>query len=263
MGAKVGIAYLGPTVSKSIYELDKPKGKEFMKINGVPTPLSKHFTNLEEAKNYFKQMMESVDNLNGTNDKIFIKAATGQHGNYFSTSIPQSLSEAYSTPEKIFKETAQASHGTVGVIIEKLVKGTFINVEVFCDGQTGLIAPPMTGYKFTDENTKVSFNHGFGGIGPLKIDDSVLVKVQEEIIDRTLSGFKKEGRFSARGLRIQFRLCLMIGEPYVGIMDLDIIIDEVGKQPQLLEYNLRGGSPSFAIAATLFQTDLALIFWVI
>ena len=221
---KKNLKIFGPTQDAAQLESSKIWAKEFMRRNSIPTAEFQIFDDPEKAKqfvtSYDKQVVIKADGLAAgkgvivCNDKI----------------------EAFAAIDKILIDKAFGTAGSK-IIIEERIDGIEASYIALCDGNIGIPMATSQDHKRIFDDDKGPNTGGMGAYSPTPVVDNELAKrIQEEIIDKTMSSLKQEG--------IEFK-----GFLYAGVMIHDNI-------PYVLEYNVRMGDPECQPILMRFNSDL-------
>jgi len=221
---KKNLKIFGPTQEAAQLESSKIWAKEFMSRNDIPTAEFQIFDNPEQAKefvgSYDKQVVIKADGLAAGKGVI----------------VCSNKEEAFSAIDKILIEKAFGEAGSK-IIIEERIDGIEASYIALCDGNVGIPMATSQDHKRIFDDDKGPNTGGMGAYSPTPVVDSVLAKkIQEEIINKTMSSLKNEG--------INFK-----GFLYAGVMIHD-------DRPYVLEYNVRMGDPECQPILMRFNSDL-------
>ena len=219
-----GLKIFGPDKRGAELEGSKSYSKDFMKKYGVKTAEYEVFYNSDKALSY----------LENCEYPIVIKADGLAAGK--GVSICETREEAKSTIKSFMIDDIFSGAGNK-VIIEEFLEGVEASILSITDGKT--IIPFLSA-----KDHKQIFNDGkgpnTGGMGVLAPNPYVTDKVQkdfeENIMNKTLEGIKKEG--------FDFK----------GIIFFGLMITKKGTY--LLEYNVRMGDPETQSVLYLMESDL-------
>ena len=221
---KKNLKIFGPTQEAAQLESSKIWAKEFMSRNDIPTAEFQIFDNPEKAKefvgSYDKQVVIKADGLAAGKGVI----------------VCSNKEDAFSAIDKILIEKVFGEAGSK-IIIEERIDGIEASYIALCDGNVGIPMATSQDHKRIFDDDKGLNTGGMGAYSPTPVVDSVLAKkIQEEIINKTMSSLKNEG--------INFK-----GFLYAGIMIHD-------DKPYVLEYNVRMGDPECQPILMRFNSDL-------
>ena len=214
----------GPTQEAAQLESSKIWAKEFMQRNNIPTAEFQIFDNPEKAKefidSYDKQVVIKADGLAAGKGVI----------------VCSNKEEAFSAIDKILVDKVFGSAGSK-IIIEERIDGVEASYIALCDGNVGIPMATSQDHKRIFNDDKGPNTGGMGAYSPTPaVDTELAKKIQEEVIDKTISSLKKDG--------INFK-----GFLYAGVMIHDNI-------PYVLEYNVRMGDPECQPILMRFNSDL-------
>ena len=221
---KKNLKIFGPTQDAAQLESSKIWAKEFMHRNNIPTAEFQIFDNPEKAKQF----------VNSYDKQVVIKADGLAAGK--GVIVCNNKEEAFSAIDKILIDKAFGDAGSK-IIIEESIDGIEASYIALCDGNIAIPMATSQDHKRIFDNDKGPNTGGMGAYSPTPVVDNELAKrIQEEIIDKTMSSLKKEG--------INFK-----GFLYAGVMIHDNI-------PYVLEYNVRMGDPECQPILMRFNSDL-------
>ena len=123
------------------------------------------------------------------------------------------------------------------LVVEDFMIGEEASVFVLCDGTTGKVIHNAQDHKRIGENDTGLNTGGMGAYAPAPVlSDSMMKRVNEEIIEPTIRGMKAEGT------------------PYSGILYVGLMITKQG--PKVVEYNCRFGDPECQVILPPLENDL-------
>ena len=196
--------------------------KDLCKQNNIPTAAYEKFSNLESAMKY----------LENQSFPIVIKA------NGLAAGKGVTIAENKKTADDALQDIFNGKFGPeMDVVIEEFMDGEEASYFVCCDGKDFISLESAQDHKRIGENDEGPNTGGMGAYSPTPIiDNDVSQKIQEKIIDKTISSLRNEG--------ITFK-----GFLYAGIMLKD-------GEPYVLEYNVRMGDPECQPILMRMDSDL-------
>ena len=221
---KKNLKIFGPTQEAAQLESSKIWAKEFMQRNNIPTAEFQIFDNPQKAKafidSYDKQVVIKADGLAAGKGVI----------------VCNNKEEAFSAIDKILIDKAFGDAGSK-IIIEESIDGIEASYIALCDGNIAIPMATSQDHKRVYDGDNGPNTGGMGAYSPtLAIDESLSQKIQEKIIDKTITSLRNEG--------ITFK-----GFLYAGIMLKD-------NEPYVLEYNVRMGDPECQPILMRMNSDL-------
>ncbi|MBL6654843.1 MAG: phosphoribosylamine--glycine ligase [Flavobacteriaceae bacterium] len=127
------------------------------------------------------------------------------------------------------------------VVIEEFLDGIELSCFVLTDGMNYKTLPFAKDYKKIGEGDTGLNTGGMGAISPIPfLDNKFLEKIEERIIKPTIHGIKKENM------------------EYMGVVFIGLI--KVGKDPYVIEYNVRMGDPETEVVFPRIKNDLLDLF---
>ncbi len=222
-----GLAIFGPSKAAAMLETSKSFMKSFLKKYRIKTAKFLNTNDIEKAKNFIYSLTPPIvvkaDGLCAGKGVIIAK-----------------------THEEAIEETAKMlsgeSFGDAGklVVIEEFLDGYELSIFAVCDGSDFVLLPAAQDHKKLLDNDQGPNTGGMGAYAPSSLaNESLLRKVQKDIILPTLAGMKKEGA------------------EFCGVLFIGAMI--VGNKPYVLEFNVRFGDPECEVLMPLIEDPLELI----
>ncbi|EGF1229079.1 phosphoribosylamine--glycine ligase [Campylobacter jejuni] len=222
-----GLAIFGPSKAAAMLETSKSFMKSFLKKYRIKTAKFLNTNDIEKAKNFIYSLTPPIvvkaDGLCAGKGVIIAK-----------------------THEEAIEETARMlsgeSFGDAGklVVIEEFLDGYELSIFAVCDGNDFVLLPAAQDHKKLLDNNQGPNTGGMGAYAPSSLaNESLLRKVQKDIILPTLAGMKKEG------------------SEFCGVLFIGAMI--VGNKPYVLEFNVRFGDPECEVLMPLIEDPLELI----
>ncbi|ELN8403141.1 phosphoribosylamine--glycine ligase [Campylobacter jejuni] len=222
-----GLAIFGPSKAAAMLETSKSFMKSFLKKYRIKTAKFLNTNDIEKAKNFIYSLTPPIvvkaDGLCAGKGVIIAK-----------------------THEEAIEETAKMlsgeSFGNAGklVVIEEFLDGYELSIFAVCDGNDFVLLPAAQDHKKLLDNDQGPNTGGMGAYAPSSLaNESLLRKVQKDIILPTLAGMKKEGA------------------EFCGVLFIGAMI--VGNKPYVLEFNVRFGDPECEVLMPLIEDPLELI----
>ena len=219
-----GLKIFGPTKDAAQLESSKIWAKKFMKRNNIPTAAFEVFTDATAAKEY----------VNETEHNVVIKADGLAAGK--GVIVCDSKDEAKDAIDMMLVNKKFGDAGT-SIIIEDRIDGIEASYIALSDGKIAISMATSQDHKRVYDGDNGPNTGGMGAYSPtLAIDESLSQKIQEKIIDKTITSLRNEG--------ITFK-----GFLYAGIMLKD-------GEPYVLEYNVRMGDPECQPILMRMNSDL-------
>ena len=219
-----GLKIFGPTRKAAQLEASKIWAKQFLKRNNIPTAAFEVFDDPVKAKEYVSQV--------GYN--VVIKADGLAAGK--GVIVCDSKDEAEKSIDMMLIDKKFGDAGS-SIIIEERIDGIEASYIALSDGKIAIPMATSQDHKRVFDNDKGPNTGGMGAYSPTPIiDNDISQKIQEKIIDKTISALRDEG--------ITFQ-----GFLYAGIMLKD-------GEPYVLEYNVRMGDPECQPILMRMESDL-------
>ena len=221
---EMGLKIFGPTKKAAQLESSKIWAKQFLKRNNIPTAAFEVFDDAVKAKEYVNQIEHNV----------VIKADGLAAGK--GVIVCDSKAEAEKSIDMMLVDKKFGDAGN-NIIIEERIDGIEASYIALSDGKIAIPMATSQDHKRIFDNDKGPNTGGMGAYSPTPIIDKDLSqKIQEKIIDKTISSLRNEG--------ITFK-----GFLYAGIMLKD-------GEPYVLEYNVRMGDPECQPILMRMDSDL-------
>jgi len=214
----------GPTKEAAQLESSKIWAKQFLKRNNIPTAAFEVFDDPVKAKEY----------VNKIGYNVVIKADGLASGK--GVIVCDSKDEAEKSIDMMLVDKKFGDAGN-NIIIEERIDGIEASYIALSDGKIVIPMATSQDHKRVFDNDKGPNTGGMGAYSPTPIiDNDISQKIQEKIIDKTISSLRDEG--------ITFK-----GFLYAGIMLKD-------GEPYVLEYNVRMGDPECQPILMRMDSDL-------
>jgi len=219
-----GLKIFGPTKDAAQLESSKIWAKKFMKRNNIPTAAFEVFNDATAAKEY----------VNETEHNVVVKADGLAAGK--GVIVCNNKDEAKDAIDMMLVNKKFGDAGT-NIIIEDRIDGVEASYIALSDGKKVIPMATSQDHKRVYDGDNGPNTGGMGAYSPtLAIDKVLSQKIQEKIIDKTITSLRNEG--------ITFK-----GFLYAGIMLKD-------GEPYVLEYNVRMGDPECQPILMRMNSDL-------
>jgi len=219
-----GLKIFGPTKDAAQLESSKIWAKKFMKRNNIPTATFEVFNDATAAKEY----------VNETEHNVVVKADGLAAGK--GVIVCNNKDEAKDAIDMMLVNKKFGDAGT-NIIIEDRIDGVEASYIALSDGKKAIPMATSQDHKRVYDGDNGPNTGGMGAYSPtLAIDEVLSQKIQERIIDKTITSLRNEG--------ITFK-----GFLYAGIMLKD-------GEPYVLEYNVRMGDPECQPILMRMNSDL-------
>jgi len=221
---EMGLKIFGPTKKAAQLESSKIWAKEFLKRNNIPTAAFEVFNDATAAKEY----------VNETEHNVVVKADGLAAGK--GVIVCNNKDEAKDAIDMMLVNKKFGDAGT-NIIIEDRIDGVEASYIALSDGKRVIPMATSQDHKRVYDGDNGPNTGGMGAYSPtLAIDEVLSQKIQEKIIDKTITSLRNEG--------ITFK-----GFLYAGIMLKD-------GEPYVLEYNVRMGDPECQPILMRMNSDL-------
>ena len=219
-----GLKIFGPTKDAAQLESSKIWAKKFMKRNNIPTAAFEVFNDATTAKEY----------VNETEHNVVVKADGLAAGK--GVIVCNNKDEAKDAIDMMLVNKKFGDAGT-NIIIEDRIDGVEASYIALSDGKKVIPMATSQDHKRVYDGDNGPNTGGMGAYSPtLAIDEVLSQKIQEKIINKTITSLRNEG--------ITFK-----GFLYAGIMLKD-------GEPYVLEYNVRMGDPECQPILMRMNSDL-------
>ncbi|ABK76758.1 phosphoribosylamine-glycine ligase [Cenarchaeum symbiosum A] len=206
-----GLGIIGPSKKASWLESSKIYAKEFMARNGIPTAEFASFDEPRKALVYAGSL--SYD--------VVVKADGLAEGK--GVVVCHSKQDAESAIDAMLVDGKFGDAGRK-IIVERRLDGIEASYIALCDGDSAIPMAASRDHKRAHDGDKGPNTGGMGAYSPVpEMDGPMSKRIQDEIINKTVSCMKSEGT------------------PFRGFLYAGIMIDK--GRPFVLEYNVRMGDP--------------------
>ncbi|ECO2217604.1 phosphoribosylamine--glycine ligase [Campylobacter coli] len=221
------IPIFGPTKAAAMLETSKSFMKSFLKKYRIKTAKFLNTNNIEKAKNFILSLTPP----------IVVKADGLCAGK--GVIIAKTHEEAIEEASKMLSGESFGEAGKL-IVVEEFLDGFELSIFAVCDGNDFVLLPAAQDHKKLLDGDKGPNTGGMGAYAPSSLaNESLLRKIQKDIIIPTLAGMKKEG------------------SEFCGVLFIGIMV--VGNKPYVLEFNVRFGDPECEVLMPLIENPLELI----
>ena len=219
-----GLRIFGPDQRAAEIEGSKVYSKNFMNRWGIPTAQGQTFDQIDEAITY-------IDNLSFP---IVVKADGLAAGK--GVLILKDKAEAQKALHSIFVEREFGNSGNQ-VVVEEYLEGEEASILAITDGERYHLLASSQDHKRAWDGDRGPNTGGMGAYAPAPVvTDSLMQKIEKEILIPTLKGLRDEGR------------------PYRGVLYIGVMITQSGLK--VLEYNCRFGDPETQVQLPIIGNEL-------
>lgn len=221
------ITVFGPSKSAAQLEGSKSFAKAFMERNNIPTAGYRTF-----SIDAFDEAGAFIRSENRYPVALKADGLAGGKGVFICEN-----EEETDTRLKLLSNDKTLKRAASTLVVEDFMIGEEASVFVLCDGTTGKVIHNAQDHKRIGENDTGLNTGGMGAYAPAPVlSDSMMKRVNEEIIEPTIRGMKAEGT------------------PYSGILYVGLMITKQG--PKVVEYNCRFGDPECQVILPPLENDL-------
>ncbi|EOV0477457.1 phosphoribosylamine--glycine ligase [Campylobacter coli] len=222
-----GLAIFGPSKAAAMLETSKSFMKSFLKKYRIKTAKFLNTNDIEKAKNFILSLTPP----------IVVKADGLCAGK--GVIIAKTHEEAIEEASKMLSGESFGEAGKL-IVVEEFLDGFELSIFAVCDGNDFVLLPAAQDHKKLLDGDKGPNTGGMGAYAPSSLaNESLLRKIQKDIIIPTLAGMKKEG------------------SEFCGVLFIGIMV--VGNKPYVLEFNVRFGDPECEVLMPLIENPLELI----
>ncbi|EAJ5369369.1 phosphoribosylamine--glycine ligase [Campylobacter coli] len=221
------IPIFGPTKAAAMLETSKSFMKSFLKKYRIKTAKFLNTNDIKKAKNFILSLTPP----------IVVKADGLCAGK--GVIIAKTHEEAIEEASKMLSGESFGEAGKL-IVVEEFLDGFELSIFAVCDGNDFVLLPAAQDHKKLLDGDKGPNTGGMGAYAPSSLaNESLLRKIQKDIIIPTLAGMKKEG------------------SEFCGVLFIGIMV--VGNKPYVLEFNVRFGDPECEVLMPLIENPLELI----
>lgn len=221
---KNGLKIFGPNKKGAQLESSKAFSTEFLKKYNIPQPESKTYDNLADAK-------KNIDTWGSLATVIKVSGLAAGKGVF----LPQDDNEVHKIFDDIFVKKKFGDAGAE-VVLQKRITGPEVSIIAFTDGKIIIPLLPSQDHKRVFDHDRGPNTGGMGAYAPAFVSEKDLKMIQEQILEPTLNGLKKEGII------------------YKGILYAGLMLTNNG--PKVLEFNVRFGDPETQPLMMLLDSDI-------
>ena len=220
-----GLLVFGPTMKGALLEGSKSWAKDFMVRCGIPTADYKVFNSAGDAYSYLQEasypLVVKADGLAAGKGVI----------------IAHDFQEAASAVKLIMETKEFGAVAGEKIVVEEFLVGEEVSVFAVTDGASYVLFPPAQDHKAAFEGDIGPNTGGMGAYSPPPVmTEELAEKVNKELFEHVLNGFKKEG--------IDYR----------GVIYGGLILTPGGFK--VLEFNARFGDPETQVQLPRLESDL-------
>jgi len=208
---KAGIPVFGPTAAAARIEASKRFAKDLMAKAGIPTAVTRTFTDLQKALTY----------IAGHAEPLVVKASGLAAGK--GAVVCQNRADAKATATAMMGGSLGAAGSEI--LVEEFLTGEELSVLVITDGEHYAVLPPAQDHKRIGEGDAGPNTGGMGAYCPVSIATPTLLR-----------------SIAAEVIRPTIRAMADLGAPYRGTLYVGLMLRENGSF-SVIEYNCRFGDP--------------------
>ena len=221
---EAGIKAFGPSAAAAALEGSKGFMKDLCAKYHIPTAAYGRFTDIEAARAF----------IHARGAPIVVKADGLAAGK--GVTVAQTVEEALTAAADALVEGRFGDAGAE-VVIEEFMAGEEVSVFALCDGKTALPLAAAQDHKAAFDGDTGPNTGGMGAYSPPPaMDDKLLARIMETVVQPTIDGMAAEGR------------------PYRGVLYAGLVLTAEG--PKLLEHNVRFGDPECQVLMMRLKSDL-------
>lgn len=219
-----GLAVFGPSQAAARLETSKAFSKAFMERHGVPTARARICSTPEQA--------EAAVAAFGA--PVVVKADGLAAGK--GVTVAATTAEALEAVDAAMRQSAFGTAGAT-VVVEECLVGPEVSFFVLCDGVRGLPLGSAQDHKRALDGDQGPNTGGMGALAPSPlVDDALVTRVMQTIVDPVLTGMRNEGN------------------PFAGVLYCGLMLTADG--PKVIEFNVRFGDPEAQVVLPLLPVEL-------
>ncbi len=221
---QAGIKAFGPDAAAAALEGSKGFMKDLCARHGIPTAAYGRFSEIGAARAYIEER----------GAPIVVKADGLAAGK--GVTVAQTVAQALAAAGEALVGDRFGGAGAE-IVVEEFMAGEEVSVFALCDGKSVLPLASAQDHKAAWDGDRGPNTGGMGAYSPAPaIDDALLARVMETIIEPTVAAMAADGN------------------PYKGVLYAGLILTADG--PKLLEYNVRFGDPECQVLMMRLKSDL-------
>ena len=223
------IPVIGPQKLAATLEGSKEFAKEFMMRHNIPTAKYGSFSpeNIEEGHQFLDQLSPP-----------YVLKADGLAAGKGVLIIEDLLEAKKELSNMLLDKKFGAA--SAKVVIEEFLTGIELSCFVLTDGKSFVTFPMAKDYKKIGEGDTGLNTGGMGAVSPVPFaDEAFTEKIHQQVVVPTINGLAKDNI------------------PYVGFIFIGLI--KIGKDPYVIEYNVRMGDPETEVVLPRIKNDFGEI----